>query len=156
MNGSWRRTRWGGVLGRSLYRCGYYALRAYVLLLRRPSRGVKCVLGHGGEVLVVRHTYGPPGWELPGGGLHRGEDPLAAARREMAEELGLAELGLQALGVIAVHLHGRWVTLHLFGAELPERAVDPDPVEIGAVGWIPRAGLVERLPPYAAELGGLL
>jgi 8-oxo-dGTP pyrophosphatase MutT (NUDIX family) len=114
------------------------------------------VLGHGGEVLVVRHTYGPPGWELPGGGLRRGEDPLVAARREMAEELGLDELPLRKLGVITAEIHGRRVTLHLFAAELTDRVVDADPVEIGAVGWLPRAGVIERLPPYAAELGGLL
>jgi 8-oxo-dGTP pyrophosphatase MutT (NUDIX family) len=39
-----------------------------------------------GEVLLVRHSYGSREWMLPGGGLSRGEAPIAAAQRELAEE----------------------------------------------------------------------
>ena len=42
------------------------------------------------RVLFVRHTYGDrTPWEMPGGGLRRGEAPEAAVRREMREELGI-------------------------------------------------------------------
>ena len=41
-------------------------------------------------ILLVRHSYGPQHWALPGGGLASGEDAEACARRELREELGLA------------------------------------------------------------------
>jgi len=44
-----------------------------------------------GRVLLVgqyRHLVGTFSWELPGGGAQPGEDPLAAAQRELREEGG--------------------------------------------------------------------
>jgi 8-oxo-dGTP pyrophosphatase MutT (NUDIX family) len=55
-----------------------------------PIAGVSVVITNlTGDVLLLKHSYGPDVWSLPGGGLGRGEDPLAAARREVREELGI-------------------------------------------------------------------
>lgn len=40
----------------------------------------------GTEILMVRHRNF---WTLPGGGINRGEEPAAAASRELREETGL-------------------------------------------------------------------
>ena len=43
-----------------------------------------------GRILLLRHRYRPgSGWGIPGGFLGQGEQPEAAARRELKEELGI-------------------------------------------------------------------
>jgi 8-oxo-dGTP pyrophosphatase MutT (NUDIX family) len=41
-----------------------------------------------GQVLLVKPAYRDDTWEIPGGGLEPGEDPLQAVARELREELG--------------------------------------------------------------------
>src|SRR3954469_20016249 len=71
--------------------------------------GVGCTVGwvssqyfRAGVVIVVRHPNGREvmafervdirgSWQLPQGGMHRGEEPEAAAWRELKEETGLGE-----------------------------------------------------------------
>jgi 8-oxo-dGTP pyrophosphatase MutT (NUDIX family) len=48
-----------------------------------------------GRVLLFRYDDGPPNgrhWCTPGGGLNEGEDYLAGARRELAEETGWTDV----------------------------------------------------------------
>jgi 8-oxo-dGTP pyrophosphatase MutT (NUDIX family) len=42
-----------------------------------------------GRILLLRPTYRDDTWEIPGGGLDAGEDPLACVQRETKEELGI-------------------------------------------------------------------
>ncbi|MET7313551.1 NUDIX domain-containing protein [Streptomyces sp. NPDC005134] len=42
-----------------------------------------------GRILLVQPSYRTDTWEIPGGGLDTGEDPLQAVRREVKEELGI-------------------------------------------------------------------
>src|SRR2546421_9787892 len=72
------------------YRLAYAILRVYWFLGRPRAYGVKCVLTRGDDVLLVRHTYGRTGWELPDGRIQPREAPAAAATREMREELGIS------------------------------------------------------------------
>lgn len=66
-----------------------------------------------GRLLMVRHSYGPQGWALPGGGVNRGEGPEDTARREVAEEVGCALEGVRVLErleeVISDSPHVSWV-----------------------------------------------
>jgi len=61
---------------------------AGVLLYRRRQRGVEVLLVHPGGPFWARKDEGA--WSIPKGEHGPGEDPLAAARREFAEETGTA------------------------------------------------------------------
>jgi predicted NUDIX family NTP pyrophosphohydrolase len=61
-------------------------LSSGLLLFRRGARGVEVMLVHMGGPFWSRKDAGA--WSLPKGEHEAGEDSLAAARREFAEELG--------------------------------------------------------------------
>ncbi|HZU61408.1 MAG TPA: NUDIX domain-containing protein [Solirubrobacteraceae bacterium] len=134
------------------YRSAYCALRVYWFLARPSSRGVKCVLTHGEYVLLVRHTYGPGSWELPGGGLRRGEEPVAAARREMSEELGLAIEDWTRQGETVVAFDHHRDRVQFFTAELPEPQLEVNQAELAEVRWFSRRQLPPNLGRYARAI----
>ena len=61
---------------------------AGILLYRRRNRQVEVFLVHPGGPFWAKKDLGA--WTLPKGEIEEGEDPLAAARRELAEETGFA------------------------------------------------------------------
>jgi 8-oxo-dGTP pyrophosphatase MutT (NUDIX family) len=70
-------------------RAAYWLRHRWRRLAKTPLAGVSIIVHDDGRgVLLVRHSYGPDRWALPGGGIDGGEHPLAAARREFMEELG--------------------------------------------------------------------
>jgi ADP-ribose pyrophosphatase YjhB (NUDIX family) len=119
-----------------------YALRKRIRRMIRPDlAGVAVLLVDGeGRVLLVRHSYGPQGWSLPGGGLGRGEDPAEAARREMREELGCELEALECALVAQEVLSGASHTAHVFTAR-PLTEPRPDQREIDTVCWFARIEL---------------
>jgi ADP-ribose pyrophosphatase YjhB (NUDIX family) len=111
-------------------------LRAYRFLFRPRVRGVRCVLVHDDEVLLVRHAYGSRRWGLPGGLIKRSEDAQTTVAREMSEELGLSELQWLDLGRIEYTGADRgWHVVRCFACRVPSRSVTPDAAEIGDVAW---------------------
>jgi 8-oxo-dGTP pyrophosphatase MutT (NUDIX family) len=139
---------------RPLYRVAWRLIQLRSMLLPGRGRGVKCVLTHGDRVLLVRHTYGSRRtWYVPGGAVRRHEDPLAAAAREMHEELGLRDLELRELTTSDMRLERVSVRLTALHAELPGLSVEPDPIEIAQAAWF----AFDALPlPRGSEVGHLL
>ena len=119
----------------------YTGLRGYWFLIRPETNGVKCVLTNGERVLLVRHSYGPRAWDLPGGSVRSGEDPENTARREMQEELGLDVEGWDPIGRLEVDIDHRHDRIHCFQAELASPEVTIDEAELTAARWFDRSEL---------------
>jgi ADP-ribose pyrophosphatase YjhB (NUDIX family) len=86
-----------------------------------PLRGCAVVIENGaGEILLLRHSYGPEVWALPGGGIGAREAPELAARREMEEELGLRLEGLTLIATAEEVISGSPHTGFLFAATTPD------------------------------------
>jgi 8-oxo-dGTP diphosphatase len=81
------------------------------------------------QVLVARrsadqHLGGL--WEFPGGRIDTGEEPAAAARREMAEETSLRAGQLEPLVVLVHDYADRPLRFHVFLIRDPEGEVSMD------------------------------
>jgi 8-oxo-dGTP pyrophosphatase MutT (NUDIX family) len=90
--------------------------RRLVGLLRLRTRGVKIMLFNAeGELLLIRNNYGDTNaFVLPGGGVGLGEEPIAAAARELREETGIASARLRLLGEYESRAEGKRDSVSLF------------------------------------------
>jgi 8-oxo-dGTP diphosphatase len=100
------------------------------------------------DLLVARrYLSDPPGlaglWEFPGGKVEPGEEPRAALRREIVEELGIAT----RVGAVVETLHSvashREIVILCYRCTL-EKGVDPEsalPLEAEECRWVPVAKL---------------
>lgn len=101
------------------------------------------------EVLLI-HPGGPywrnkdlGAWQIPKGGIEPGEDAVAAARREVAEELGVTLVApLVPLGRV------RQAGGKLVEAFAAEQDTDPDAIVsiTFELEWPPRSGRMQRFP----------
>ncbi|NMW32217.1 NUDIX domain-containing protein [Altererythrobacter sp. RZ02] len=97
-----------------------------------------------GEVLLLRHSYGPKGWGLLGGGLDRNEAPEAAAFRELREEIGCEATVMTRLGTMAEEISGSPHIAHVFTTMIDAVPV-PDQREIVEAKFFPAHSLPEPL-----------
>lgn len=132
-------------LHRAALRLAHRARHRWRLLRRAPIAGISVVVTDLDErVLLLRHSYGPAVWALPGGGLRRGESPEACARRELAEELGLAVGQLVLVGTFAETISGAPHTAHLYACRTDGHP-RPDRREVIEARFFPAHSLPEPL-----------
>jgi 8-oxo-dGTP pyrophosphatase MutT (NUDIX family) len=108
-----------------------------VLLSGGPR--TRMIIRSGGRVVTVKSWLGNGKWSLPGGGLHRHEDPLQGVIREVHEETGLQISPLQVvpLAVQEYRSYGMHFPCHYFAAELRGQAVlKPELIEISETAWL--------------------
>jgi 8-oxo-dGTP pyrophosphatase MutT (NUDIX family) len=134
-------------LHRELYRAAH-VLRSLWWRIRRPRRSSVVVIAfdESDRVLLVRHSYGRPGWSLPGGGMNRDERPERAAVREIGEELGCGLTDLAEIDASEERIAGSRDMQHIFSARLAGAPV-PDMREIVAVQLFDPQDLPEECGP---------
>jgi ADP-ribose pyrophosphatase YjhB (NUDIX family) len=117
-------------------------------VVRRRTRGVKVMLfSDGGELLLVRHTYGNTAlFLLPGGGIRPFEAPEKAAAREIREELGCAVDGLSFVSTHVSTFEGRSDTVFLYRAHAAG-PVEADGVEVAEARFFALDALPETASP---------
>lgn len=119
------------------------ALSAGLVLFRERGDGrLEVLLGHMGGPLWSRKDEGA--WSIPKGELGPGEDPLAGAAREFAEELGHAppDGPVLELGEIRQTAGKRVVAFALQG-DFDPAAILPGTFEME---WPPRSGRRRSFP----------
>jgi predicted NUDIX family NTP pyrophosphohydrolase len=123
------------------------AKRSAGILMYRGSgpgqrRGLEVLLVHSGGPFWAKKNQGA--WSLPKGEYGEGEDPLQAARREFAEELGAPAPASGYLDLGTVTQTGRKAIIAFAVAG------DFDPAALKSnlfeLEWPPRSGLMRSFP----------
>ncbi|HZH44338.1 MAG TPA: NUDIX domain-containing protein [Lysobacter sp.] len=114
---------------------------AGILLYRRGTDGVQVLLAHPGGPFWRGRDAGA--WTLPKGEVAAGESPDSAARREFAEETGLAlTAALQPLGTVRQR-GGKQVEAFAAKGEFDPAALRSNHFELE---WPPRSGRRASFP----------
>jgi putative (di)nucleoside polyphosphate hydrolase len=136
----------------------------------RPGVGIM-LLNPRGEALVAQRIDMPQeaAWQMPQGGIDPGESPLAAAWREMREEIGTdrAELLAESRDWLAYDLpreladrvwkaryrgqRQKWFAFRFQGPESDIDIATPSP-EFSAWRWAPLAELPALIVPFKRRL----
>jgi 8-oxo-dGTP pyrophosphatase MutT (NUDIX family) len=140
---------------RTAFRLAFPLNRIWWRLTRPRHEGALVALYVGPALLLVRSSY-RRGWNLPGGGVRHGETPEAAARRELAEEIGLRASVLLPAGFACGIWDGRRDRVHFFElrlVELPQPQLDNREVIAARLTSPAELQNMELTGPVAAYLG---
>ena len=108
------------------------------------------VLNEKNEAMILegyKHGLGRASWQVLGGYLETGEDPLAAVMRELLEETGYASKDWTHLGSYIVDANRRVGEGHFFLARSAAKVTEPkhEDLEQFDIRWVPLATLKEAL-----------
>ncbi len=121
--------------GKIIFFCAWPAFWVY---FKRGYGRTRVVLRHGDEVLVVKNWISDSSWSLPGGGLHKNEQPVEGAVRELREETGIVlhDSDLQAIGTATYRKYGLCFDFYVFSATVASYKAHKQRIEISALQWV--------------------
>jgi ADP-ribose pyrophosphatase YjhB (NUDIX family) len=151
---AWLRKHVPTSVHRVAYRVGFLALKPWWLVTRPQTNGVKVVVRRGDRVLLVRHAYTRRNmWDIPGGFVRAGEDPVVALRRELREELGIEPAAPPLhLGSAPARNDGKREILHAYAVDVAGEDVTPNTAELAEVRWVRRDELPQQTRRYARRV----
>lgn len=111
------------------------------------SRQTSCgVIVTDRERVLLGHATRSPRWDIPKGVAEPGEDPAAAAARELLEETGLA-VAPEDLAALGVHAYLRGKDLALF-AWVPPQLPDPQSLTCTSRFTLPNGSLLPEFDRF--------
>ncbi|WP_426265645.1 NUDIX domain-containing protein [Sphingomonas sp. LHG3443-2] len=114
---------------------------AGILLYRRGEAGLQVLLGHPGGPYWARKDAGA--WMVPKGALEAGEEPLVAAMREFAEEVGPVPPGTPVPLRTVRQNGGKLVEVFALEGDFDPRTLASNSFELE---WPPRSGRMRSFP----------
>lgn len=125
------------------YRYFLFPLRStYRKIFRPKTKGVKVIIRHKDEILLIKNTYGNKKWNLPGGGVKRKENFAQAAKREVKEEIGIKLVDVKRIGSFLNEKEYIRDTVTVFTAKVENKNIRLDKKEIKEAQWF----LIKKLP----------
>lgn len=117
-------------------------------IIRHPGGAAVVALDQENQVCLLRqyrHAVGGWLWELPAGKIDPGETPFSTARRELAEEAGLAARDWTALGHFYSSPGVFTEVIHLYLAcDLYPLEQCHDADEVIEIHWLPLGEALDR------------
>ncbi len=122
-------------IGTIAFFCAWPVFWVYFRIGRDRTR---VVLLHEDKVLVMKQWIGPAKWQLPGGGLKKGESMAGGAARELYEEtsLRLDPRQLQHIGRATYNRFGHKYDYHVFVARVGSSFVRAQRIEVSELEWL--------------------
>lgn len=130
-----------------LYKLGYPVAKLYWFFRRPVTAGVRCLVLHGDQILLIRHTYGNPLRTTVGGGIKTGETLAQAVIRETKEEVGITLESVTKIGELLYKGEYKRDTIHVFITDTDTCSLDISNAEIAEAGWFPLESLPADVSP---------